>query len=295
MLSWSVSCKAHAQLISDSTAIGGNICESLVNARVLVTGASTGIGEEIAYHYARAGAHLLLTARREDALLKVKTKCLELGAKSVSLALADMTSSEAREKVMEQAITALGGLDYLVLNHIGSSPFQMWDGDIQHTRWLMEVNFLSYVHLATMALPHLTESNGSIVVLSSLTGKVATPFTTSYSATKFALDGFFWSLRHELAMKNIPVSITLCILGLIDTQSAMEKIKDKISMPAYPAQDAALAVVSAGASRVWEMYYPWLCLCVTTHCTNKCTSPDEPIIVRKQGESWTGRRLSAPM
>lgn len=231
--------------------------ESLVNARVLVTGASTGIGEEIAYHYARAGAHLLLTARREDALLKVKTKCLELGAKSVSLALADMTSSEAREKVMEQAITALGGLDYLVLNHIGSSPFQMWDGDIQHTRWLMEVNFLSYVHLATMALPHLTESNGSIVVLSSLTGKVATPFTTSYSATKFALDGFFWSLRHELAMKNIPVSITLCILGLIDTQSAMEKIKDKISMPAYPAQDAALAVVSAGASRVWEMYYPW--------------------------------------
>ncbi|XP_040177613.1 hydroxysteroid 11-beta-dehydrogenase 1-like protein isoform X2 [Rana temporaria] len=231
--------------------------ESLANARVLVTGASTGIGEEMAYHYARAGAHLLLTARREDALLKVKTKCLELGAKSVSLALADMASSEAREKVMEQAITALGGLDYLVLNHIGISPFQMWDGNIQEIRWLMEVNFLSYVHLASMALPHLTESNGSIVVLSSLTGKVATPFTTSYGATKFALDGFFSSLRHELAMKNIPVSITLCILGLIDTQSAMEKVKDKTSLPAYPAQDAALAVVSAGASRVWEMYYPW--------------------------------------
>ncbi|XP_040177622.1 hydroxysteroid 11-beta-dehydrogenase 1-like protein isoform X3 [Rana temporaria] len=171
------------------------LAESLANARVLVTGASTGIGEEMAYHYARAGAHLLLTARREDALLKVKTKCLELGAKSVSLALADMASSEAREKVMEQAITALG--------------------------------------------------------------KVATPFTTSYGATKFALDGFFSSLRHELAMKNIPVSITLCILGLIDTQSAMEKVKDKTSLPAYPAQDAALAVVSAGASRVWEMYYPW--------------------------------------
>ncbi|KAM5193743.1 hydroxysteroid 11-beta-dehydrogenase 1-like protein [Mantella aurantiaca] len=230
---------------------------SLANARVIVTGASTGIGEEIAYHYARAGAHLLLTARREDALLKVKAKCLELGAKSVSLALADMASSEAREKVMEQAITALGGLDYLVLNHIGSSPFQMWEGDINHTRWLMEVNFLSYVHLATMALPHLTESKGSIVVLSSLTGKVATPFTTSYGATKFALDGFFGSLRHELAIKNVHVSITMCILGLIDTKSAMEKVKDKISMPAYPAQDAALAVVSAGASRVWEMYYPW--------------------------------------
>nr|DBA28351.1 TPA: hypothetical protein GDO54_008735 [Pyxicephalus adspersus] len=168
-----------------------------------------------------------------------------------------MASSDAREKVMEQAITALGGLDYLVLNHIGSTPFQMWEGDVNHIRWLMEVNFLSYVHLATIALPHLTESKGSIIVLSSLTGKVATPFTTSYGATKFALDGFFWSLRHELAMKNVPVSITLCILGLVDTKSAMEKVKDKISFPAYPAQDAALAVVSAGTSRVHEMYYPW--------------------------------------
>ncbi|KAM9331329.1 hydroxysteroid 11-beta-dehydrogenase 1-like protein [Gastrophryne carolinensis] len=230
---------------------------SLANARVLVTGASMGIGEEIAYHYARAGTHIVLTARREHALLKVKTKCLELGAKSVSLVLADMGSSDDRERVMEHALTTLGGLDYLVLNHIGSSPFQMWEGDVNHTRWLMEVNFISYVHLATMALPSLRKSSGSIIVLSSLAGKVATPYTSSYGATKFALNGFFWSLQHELSMKNIPVSITMCILGLIDTQSAMEKVKDKISMPAYPAQDAALAVVSAGASRLSEMYYPW--------------------------------------
>ncbi|XP_068127362.1 hydroxysteroid 11-beta-dehydrogenase 1-like protein [Hyperolius riggenbachi] len=230
---------------------------SLANAKVLVTGASTGIGEEMAYHYSRAGAHLVLTARRENALLKVKVKCLELGAKSVSLVLADMGSSVDRERVMEAAIAALGGLDYLVLNHIGSTPFKMWDGDVNHTRWLMEVNFISYIHLATMALPQLTESKGSIIVLSSLTGKVGTPYTTSYGATKFALDGFFWSLRHELAMKKVPVSITLCVLGLIDTQSAMEKVKDKVSMSAYPAQDAALAVISAGTRRVREMYYPW--------------------------------------
>ncbi|XP_075062653.1 hydroxysteroid 11-beta-dehydrogenase 1-like protein [Mixophyes fleayi] len=229
----------------------------LANTRVLVTGASAGIGEEMAYHYARAGAKLVLTARREHALVKVRSKCLELGAKTVSLVLADMSSSEAREKVAEQAISAMGGLDYLVLNHIGTSPFQMWEGDVNHTRWLMEVNFLSYIHLATKALPHLTESKGSIIVLSSLTGKIANPYTTTYGASKFALDGFFGSLRHELAMKKIPVSITMCILGLIDTQSALEKIKDKVSMPAYPAEDAALAVVSAGANRLEEMFYPW--------------------------------------
>ncbi|XP_044135022.1 hydroxysteroid 11-beta-dehydrogenase 1-like protein [Bufo gargarizans] len=188
---------------------------------------------------------------------EVRSRCLELGAKNVSLVVADMGSPEARERIVEKAIIDMGGLDYLVLNHIGSTPFQMWDGDINHTRWLMEVNFLSYIHLATKALPHLAESRGAIIVLSSLTGKIATPYTTSYGASKFALDGFFGSLRHELAMQKIPVSITLCILGLIDTQSAMEKVKDKISMPAYPAQDAALAVVSAGTSRVEEMYYPW--------------------------------------
>ncbi|XP_056374047.1 hydroxysteroid 11-beta-dehydrogenase 1-like protein [Hyla sarda] len=231
--------------------------ESLANVRVLVTGASTGIGEEIAYHYARAGAQIVLTARRENILIKVRSKCLELGAKSVSLVVADMGVPEDREKVMEKTITDLGGLDYLVLNHIGYTPFQMWDGDVNHTRWLMEVNFLSYIHLAAKALPYLTKSHGSVIVLSSLAGKIATPYTTSYGATKFALDGFFGSLRHELAMKRIPVSITLCILGLINTQSAMEKVKDKIAMPAYPAHDAALAVVSAGTSRIEEMYYPW--------------------------------------
>ncbi|XP_069818453.1 hydroxysteroid 11-beta-dehydrogenase 1-like protein isoform X2 [Dendropsophus ebraccatus] len=230
---------------------------SLANARVLVTGASTGIGEEIAYHYARAGAQIVLTARRENVLIKVRSKCLELGAKSVSYVIADMGISEAREQVVEKAVADMGGLDYLVLNHIGYTPFQMWDGDVNHTRLLMEVNFLSYIHIATMALPHLTKSKGSVIVLSSLTGKISTPYTTSYSATKFALDGFFGSLRHELAMQGIPVSITLCILGLIDTQSAMEKVKDKIAMPAYPARDAALAVVSAGTSRIEEMYYPW--------------------------------------
>ncbi|XP_044135100.1 hydroxysteroid 11-beta-dehydrogenase 1-like protein [Bufo gargarizans] len=112
---------------------------SLLDARVLVTGASTGIGAEMAYNYARAGAHLVLTARRESVLATVRSRCLELGAKNVSLVVADMGSPEARERIVEKAIIDMGGLDYLVLNHIGSTPFQMWDGDINHTRWLMEV------------------------------------------------------------------------------------------------------------------------------------------------------------
>uniref|UniRef100_A0A8C4K9I4 Hydroxysteroid 11-beta-dehydrogenase 1-like protein n=1 Tax=Dromaius novaehollandiae TaxID=8790 RepID=A0A8C4K9I4_DRONO len=199
--------------------------ETLSGARVLLTGASAGIGEQMAYHYASFGAEIVLTARREAVLQKVMKKCLKLGAKKVFYIPADMSSSSEPEKVVQFAVQKLGGLDYLVLNHIGMTPFQMWDGDVEHTRWLMQVNFFSYVALATAALPTLEENKGSLVVVSSLTGKIPTPFTTSYSATKFALDGFFSSLRHELTMQKKNIFITLCILGLIDTDMALEKTR----------------------------------------------------------------------
>ncbi|XP_068025632.1 hydroxysteroid 11-beta-dehydrogenase 1-like protein [Melanerpes formicivorus] len=231
--------------------------ESLVGARVLLTGASAGIGEQMAYHYARFGAELVLTARREAVLQKVMEKCLTLGAKKVFLIPADMSSPSEPERVVEFAVQKLGGLDYLVLNHIGANRFQMWAGDVEFTRWLMQVNFFSYVALATAALPTLEKSNGSLVVVSSLAGKIATPFTTSYSATKFALDGFFSSLRHELMMQKKNVSVTLCILGLIDTESAMESTRGKVHIPASPASEAALAIISGGATRVQQVFYPW--------------------------------------
>ncbi|XP_021234426.1 hydroxysteroid 11-beta-dehydrogenase 1-like protein isoform X2 [Numida meleagris] len=232
---------------------------SLSGARVLLTGASAGIGEQMAYHYAAFGAEIVLTARREAVLQKVMEKCLTLGAKKVFYIPADMSSPSEPDKVVHFAVQKLGGLDYVVLNHIGVSPFQMWSGDVEHTRWLMQVNFFSYVALATAALPALEKSGGSVVVVSSLTGKVPTPFTTSYSATKFALDGFFSSLRHELTMQNSNVSITLCILGLIDTDTALEKTRGKVHISPSPAPEAALAIIRGGAARLHEVFYPrWL-------------------------------------
>ncbi|NWR89628.1 DHI1L protein, partial [Furnarius figulus] len=231
--------------------------ESLSGARVLLTGASAGIGEQMAYHYARFGAEIVLTARREAVLQKVMEKCLTLGAKKIFYIPADMSSPSEPEKVVQFAVQKLGGLDYLVLNHIGRTHFQMWSGDVEYTRWLMQVNFFSYVALTTAALPTLEESQGSLVVVSSLTGKIPTPFTTSYSATKFALDGFFSSLRHELTMQQRNISITLCILGLIDTEAALENTRGKVHLRASPAPEAALAIIRGGATRVLEVFYPW--------------------------------------
>ncbi|KFV01868.1 Hydroxysteroid 11-beta-dehydrogenase 1-like [Pterocles gutturalis] len=221
---------------------------SLSGARVLLTGASAGIGEQMAYHYARFGAEIVLTARREAVLQKVRTS---LVPHVQTFAMCECASIHPTLNIVPW------GLDYLVLNHIGVTHFQMWVGDVEYTRWLMQVNFFSYVALATAALPTLEKNKGSLVVVSSLTGKVPTPFTTSYSATKFALDGFFSSLRHELIMQKRNVSITLCILGLIDTDSALENTRGKVYLTASPAPEAALAIIQGGATRVQEVFYPW--------------------------------------
>ncbi|XP_068508216.1 hydroxysteroid 11-beta-dehydrogenase 1-like protein [Syngnathus scovelli] len=231
--------------------------ESLRGARVLVTGASTGIGEQMAYHYARFGAQIVITARREKVLQQVAEKCLSMGAQKALYISADMSSDTDPERVVDFALDHLGGLDYLVLNHIGSSPFSMWEGDVEHLRWLMKVNFFSYAQMAWKALPSLEQSKGSLIVVSSLLGKITIPFVAPYVSTKFALNGFFATLVHELAMKDSNVSISTCTLGLIDTDSAMEKVKDISHVPAYPASEAALNIIKTGATRQRELFYPW--------------------------------------
>uniref|UniRef100_A0A674JSR3 11-beta-hydroxysteroid dehydrogenase 1 n=1 Tax=Terrapene triunguis TaxID=2587831 RepID=A0A674JSR3_9SAUR len=189
----------------------------LKGKRVIVTGASTGIGEQMAYHLARMGAHVLITARTEAKLQKVITRCLELGAASAQYVSGSMEDEAFAEHVVKEAELVLGGLDMLILNHVGNSYFNYFDGDVGHVQKLLKINFLSYVAMTVSALPRLKDSGGSIVVVSSMAGKVGFPFTAPYSATKFALDGFFSSLRQELIIQKVDVSITLCILGFVDT------------------------------------------------------------------------------
>ncbi|KAM9244324.1 hydroxysteroid 11-beta-dehydrogenase 1-like protein isoform 2-T2 [Dugong dugon] len=157
-----------------------------------------------------------------------------------------------------------GGLDYLVLNHIGATPAGTRARSAQGTRWLMQVNFLSYVQLTSLALPSLTDSKGSLVVVSSLLGRVPASFSAPYSAAKFALDGFFGSLRRELDVQDVNVAVTMCILGLRDRASAAEGVRGVTRARAAPGPKAALAVVRGGATRASGVFYPWrfhlLCL-----------------------------------
>ncbi|XP_030077493.1 corticosteroid 11-beta-dehydrogenase isozyme 1 [Microcaecilia unicolor] len=231
--------------------------ELLKGKRTIVTGASTGIGEQMAYHLAKMGSHVLITARTEEKLKKVVAKCLELGAPSAHYIAGSMDDMVFAESVVKKAENLFGGLDMLILNHIGDFYFNFFNGDIKYVRKLMEINFLSYVTMTVAALPMLKDTNGSIVVVSSVSGKIGVPFVVPYSATKFALDGFFSSLRQEFILKSVNVSITLCIISYINTESALKAIGHVVRNPPSPKEECALEIIKGGVLRQWEMYYKY--------------------------------------
>ncbi|XP_009082026.1 PREDICTED: corticosteroid 11-beta-dehydrogenase isozyme 1-like isoform X2 [Acanthisitta chloris] len=224
--------------------------------RVIVTGASSGIGEQMAYHLARMEAHLLLTARTEAKLQKVVERCLELGAASAHYISGSMEDTTFPYRVVEEAENTWGGLDMLILNHVSYFDFNFFNGNVEQVRILMQINFLSYVAMATSALPMLKESEGNIVVVSSMAGKTGVPFIAPYAATKFALDGFFSSLRQEFVMDKVNVSITLCVLGYINTENAVQAISHVIRDTPAPKEECALEIIKSGVLRQRELYYP---------------------------------------
>ncbi|XP_019523264.1 PREDICTED: TRAF3-interacting JNK-activating modulator isoform X3 [Hipposideros armiger] len=142
--------------------------EMLRGKKVIVTGASMGIGKEMAYHLAKMGAHVMVTARSEETLKKVVSRCQELGAASAHYIAGTMEDLTFAEQFVAKAGKLMGGLDMLILNHITSASLEPFIDDVHLVRKSMEVNFLSYVVLSVAALPMLKESNGSIVVVSSV-------------------------------------------------------------------------------------------------------------------------------
>lgn len=251
----------------------------LKGKNVIVTGASGGIGEQMAYHYARMGANVFITARSESRLKQVIKRCEELGdsTRQYLYHVADMSDMSATETLIKKAEEGLGSIDYLVLNHIVLTYMGQWLGSRENFTGLsntVDVNFLSYAHLASHAIQPLQKTNGSIIVISSVAGRVAQPYSISYSASKFALDGFFSGLRQELNIRGINVSITLCIIGLVGTSNAIQKIHEIHASnilnwaPMASAEDTALAIIKGGAVRAREVFYPYLPVRITSLINN---------------------------
>ncbi|KAM6165187.1 11-beta-hydroxysteroid dehydrogenase 1 [Erethizon dorsatum] len=229
--------------------------EMLQGKKVIVTGASKGIGREMAYHLAKMGAHVVLTARSKEALQKVASRCLELGAASAHYIAGSMEDMAFAEEFVAEAGKLMGGLDMLILNHVLYTPLSFFHDEINVVRKSMDVNFHSFVVLSVAALPMLKQSKGSIAIVSSQAGKIPYPLVAPYSASKFALDGFFSSIRNEFLIRKVNVSITLCILGLIDTGTAMKATSGIYEGYAAPKEVCALEIIKGTALRQDEMYY----------------------------------------
>src|SRR5215471_1129235 len=189
---------------------------------VWITGASSGIGEALAYAFHRAGARVILSARREDELKRVQAACG--GAPNARVLPVDMSHGDELAGNARTALDMFGGIDILVLNAGISQRALTRDTDDNVYRRLMEVNFFGPEAMARAVLPSmLAQKSGHIVVISSVAGKFGVPMRSGYSATKFALHGFFEALRAEEERNGIHV--TMVCPGYIRTEISLSALR----------------------------------------------------------------------
>jgi short-subunit dehydrogenase len=178
---------------------------SLSGLRVLVTGASSGIGRELVLELARQGSRVVAMARREEKLASLQEEVSSRGH-SIDYFSGDVTDPGLRQRALDFCQENLGGLDSLVNNAgIGAiGPFE--EADEARLRKIMEVNFFAPVEFTRAALPILKQGNQPLIVnVSSILGHRAVPFKSEYCASKFALHGFSDALRAEMAKDQIDV------------------------------------------------------------------------------------------
>ncbi len=180
--------------------------KSLKGQCVVVTGASSGIGEALAYHYAKMGASVVLGARQQDKLQDV-VKRIESDGGSAAYCVVDVVDAEQCRALIECAVKSFGGVDILICNAGLSMRALFDDVDLEVLHRLMDVNFWGAVNCVKYALPYIQQRRGSIVGVSSVAGLHGLPARTGYSASKYALTGFLETIRIENLKKGVHVMI----------------------------------------------------------------------------------------
>jgi short-subunit dehydrogenase len=182
---------------------------------VVITGASEGIGAELARQVADQGAWLALAARRAHELDLVAQDCIARGGRAIVVPT-DVTDPSQCTHLAQRAVEAYGKIDVLVNNAGVGAHFKFADtADLSVFERVMRVNYLGAVYATHAALPALIKSRGRIVAISSLAGKTGVPYRTAYSASKFAMHGFFDSVRIEL--ESTGVTVTIACPGFVHT------------------------------------------------------------------------------
>lgn len=188
---------------------------SFQNQVVIITGASSGIGKELALQLAAKGALLALGARNMEKLEKVAEACRQKGGRAVAVQL-DVADKESCRTFIEKSVEEFGKIDLLV-NNAGISMWAYFEEftDLTPFERIMQVNYFGSLYCTFYALPFLKKTKGRLVGVSSLTGKTGVPTRSGYAASKHAVAGFFDTLRIEL--KETGVSVTMIYPGFVAT------------------------------------------------------------------------------
>lgn len=174
---------------------------------VWITGASSGIGEALVHAFAKEGSKIILTARREEELQRVKKEAGLSDANSMILPL-DLYHTENIAQSIEKIKATFGTIDVLVCNAGVVQRFAVNESTIELDRQIMELNFFAVTTITKNVLPIMLEKkSGHIVVISSVMGKISLPNRSMYAASKHALHGFFDALRIEVFRDNIGVTV----------------------------------------------------------------------------------------
>ncbi|KAG5537220.1 hypothetical protein RHGRI_024608 [Rhododendron griersonianum] len=241
--------------------------ENISGKIVLITGASSGIGEHLAYKYAKGGACLALMARREKRLEAVADKARRLGSPDVIVESGDVSKVEDCKRFVDAALNHFGRLNHLV-NNAGIAPLCLFEdaNNVEDFSPIMNINFWGSVYCTHFAIPHLRKSRGKIIVIASMAQWLPIPAVSIYSASKGALVSFYETLRTEVGSD---IGITIVTLGLVDSEMTRGETAGRDGLPVESTEGCTKAIfksICRGDKYLIEpawvrMIYLWNLLC----------------------------------
>ena len=252
----------------------------IAGLRILITGASQGIGRALALEAARRGARVLAAARSEELLAELAREAKDAGH-PLQTVRADVTVPAERQKMADEAVRCHGGLDVLINNAGIGATGHFADAAAERMRAIMEVNFFGLTETTRVCLPLLKQGKTpAILNISSIAGRRGIPARSDYSASKFAVQGFSEALRAELAKDGIDVLLVNPGLTQTNFSKNMLEQKAKVQMDHLRGMTSeqvackTLDALAAGRNEVtlslkgrllvlFSRFWPWLVDTVT--------------------------------
>ncbi len=172
----------------------------------IITGGSSGIGKSLVLKYANESYTVVFTGRNKERMKRMEDELKEKNHEHLALELDSATEGD-NEKLIDKTIEEYGRIDVLICNAGISMRALFEDLDLNVFKQLMDTNFYGAIYATKYALPYLLESKGSIIAISSINGLRSTPARTAYSSSKFAMQGFFETLRTEVMNRGVHVLV----------------------------------------------------------------------------------------